>query len=71
MSMTRRDFEAIAQIISELKNDSLYSAYQIDQYKWIDSGSLIFKLGKYFRDQNPRFEFARFYNASKAKGEKC
>jgi len=70
MSLSRKHFEAIAQIIVELKNDSLYSAFQIDQYKWIDSSRLIFKLGEYFRDQNPNFEFARFYDACKTKGEK-
>ena len=69
MSMSRKDFEAIAQIISELKNDSLYFPFDKDQYRWIDSANLIFKIGKYFRDQNPRFEFPRVYNACKAKGD--
>ena len=61
--MSRKDFKAIAKIISELREDSLYATFNRDKYKWIDSDRLVFKLGEYFRDQNPRFEFGRFYDA--------
>ena len=63
MSMSRRDFEAIAQIISELREDSLYSPFARDKYKWIDSNDLVNQLADYLLSQNPRFDYDRFYNA--------
>lgn len=57
--MSRRDFEAIAKIISELREDSLC---------WIDSVDLINKLADYFRSRNSRFDFSKFYNACNIRG---
>ena len=71
MSMSRRDFEAIAKIISELKEDSLYAVFDRDKNKWIDSDSLVNQLADYLLSQNPRFDYDRFYNACQAKEYEC
>ena len=67
MSMTRRDFEAIAQIISTLREDAIQDTR--DLTKWIDSNDLVNQLADYLLNQNPRFDFDRFYNACQVKGE--
>ena len=69
MSMSRRDFEAIAKIISTLREDSLYSPFARDRYKWIDSNDLVNQLADYLLSQNPRFDYDRFYNACQTEVE--
>ena len=61
--MTKRDFEAIAKIISELRNDSLYSPFDRDKCKWIDSRNLVSDLCDYFQRCNPRFDDVKFISA--------
>ena len=67
--MSRRDFEAIAKIISTLREDSLYAVLTKDRCRWIDSGDLVNQLSNYFRSQNPRFDRDRFWNACQTEVE--
>lgn len=62
MSMSRRDFEAIAKIISELREDAIQVDTR-DLTRWIDSNDLVNQLADYLLSQNPRFDYDRFYNA--------
>ena len=64
--MSIRDFEAIAKIISVLREDSLFGINDLknkNKYSWINSNELINQLANYFLSQNPRFDFDRFYDA--------
>jgi len=70
MSMTRRDFKVIAEIISELRED----ASQVNTRnltRWIDSSDLVSELCDYFRTCNPRFDDVKFISACQAKEYEC
>ena len=66
MSMSRRDFEAIAKIIRENTTKSVEEAQS-----FVYTSDLVDQLADYLLSQNPRFDYDRFYNACQAKEYEC
>lgn len=55
-TMTKKDFEAIADILRTVNNESLSG--DISKYEIMPT--LTARLSGYFKSQNPRFDSARF-----------
>lgn len=58
MSVTRKDFEAIAKII---KNETLTA--NVDGFKYVPSRAIVERLCYYFETQNAQFDRHKFYVA--------
>lgn len=66
--MTRKDFQLIADTVKEARSDAVAGE---DHADWIASATLdalVRKLAKRLKNENPRFDKARFINACEFDG---
>ena len=62
--MTKKDYIAIAKVINELP-----SLPTTTEFELVRKASLVARLARYFEQDNPRFDSAKFDKACYAKGK--